>query len=81
MSNANVSASSLSAPTRTLRRRLFIAVPLSIGLALACGVPTGLMGRFVLGLPASAGANIAGHAFSGAVAGMLGTGTVRTLQA
>jgi hypothetical protein len=70
VSKSNLSASSLSAPTGTLRRRLYIAVPLSVGLALVCGLLTGLIGRFVLGLPASAGANIAGHALTAAVAGM-----------
>jgi hypothetical protein len=58
-----------------LRRRLSIAVPVSIGLAVACAAVTGLIGRFILGVPVSAGANIAGHALTGAIAGML-AGTV-----
>jgi hypothetical protein len=71
MSNEALSAKSQSAPSGVLRRRLRVAVPLSVGLALACGALTGLIGRFVLGLPTSAGTNTAGHAFTGAVAGML----------
>ena len=77
-SNKTLSAAeSLSAPTGHLRRRVLIAVPLSIGLAIACGVVTGLIGRIGLGLPVGAGINVVGHAFSGAVAGMLaGTAAV-----
>jgi hypothetical protein len=81
MPDKSLSAQGLLVPTETLRHRLLVAVPLSIGLAIACGVLTGIVGRMGLGVPANAGVNIAGHALTGALAGMLaGTAAILVFE-